>query len=551
MSSGDRSGFAHEFSRAGREAALRALLAPGRGAVVAALAEDGTRIPLPDSVSLHGHRALPVPQARETLLELLVPDDRIAVVAAWEHARSRRIGVATVRALSDPGTELTLSLVDAHDRYGVWLAVLRRKTEAESGGELLVGPLAVPGRQRQATMHKSMTAVITGVDARVTGMLGWEPAQMLGRRSTEFIHPEDHDRAVAGWMALLSSLRASRIRVRHRRADGGWLWVELENIHNGAEDPDEVDVITHVCDISEEMAAHEQVRRREQLFSRLAECLPAGVLLCSAKGAVLYTNARLCTILQIGRPARAAELFTHVAPGDREAAERALRAALDAGMDGALELEVRPEGAAAGRRCALTVAAVADQDGKPAALVCVDDVTDSARLREELRIRATHDELTGCLNRAAVMHSLEQLLSERDAGGIVAVFVDLDRFKAVNDSFGHATGDLVLNGVARRLQRLAREQDLVGRLGGDEFLLVCRGANLPSGAPKLAERVREALNQPFALPTGMIDLRASIGVAWPQHGTTAQQLIAAADAAMYRSKRACGGETALLAAVER
>jgi diguanylate cyclase (GGDEF)-like protein/PAS domain S-box-containing protein len=530
-----------------RQSALKALLSEHGPAVVAAMADRGFRIPLPESFPLGVHEALAVPTDEQTMLHLVVPADRMAIVAAWERARTNGIGVVAVHALSDPETRLMLSMIDAHEDYGVWIGVLTRGEESETPSEALVGPLVVPSRPRQATMHKSMTAVITEVDAKVTAMLGWTPEQMIGSRSTEFIHPDDHDRAVQTWMQLLTNLGSQRVRVRHRLAGGGFLWVETEHIHNGAEDPDQVDVIAHISDISDEMAAHEALHRREQLFSRLAEALPTGVVQLGQDGTVVYANARLGAILQTDRPSTASELLANVVLSDREAVEQAFEAALQSGADSELEIEVRPARARASRRCAVTVAAVADQEGKPAALVCVTDVTDSAQLREELRAQATHDALTGCLNRLAVMQALEQILADRDGDGLAVIFIDIDNFKPINDSLGHATGDQLLTAVAGRLNRQSREGDLVARLGGDEFLLVCPGAELPAQAVTIAARIRDALNHPVALPAGVIELRASIGVAWSQTETTADTLIGQADSAMYQSKRDRNGEPVLFA----
>lgn len=539
-----------QVSLATRQAALSAVLSVGPRAIVAALADDGSLIALPESFPLAGHRALPVPQTHETLLNVVVPADRIAAVAAWEHARANGIGVAAVRAIRDPSVPLTLSIIDSRDVHGVWIAILTRSTE-DAEDVTLSGPLAVPSRPRQGTLSKTMTGIITAVDEQASAMLGWTPAQMLGRRSTEFLHPDDHDRAVAGWMALLSSLCSQRVRVRHRCADGTFLWVEVEHVHNGAEDPDAVEVTAHICDISDEMAAHEAIRRREQLFSRLAESLPTGVLQCAQDGTIVYANARLCRILQAGTPSTTSELFTHVMPADRDAAEQALDAALRLGVDAELEIEVRPAGARGSRRCLLTIAAIDDREGQQGALLCVSDVTESARMREELRKRASHDALTGCLNRSAVITALEYLLCAAAPEGPVVIYIDVDGFKAINDSHGHATGDEVLVGLARRLQQIAREDDLVGRLGGDEFLLVCRRGPMPAGAARLAERVRQTLNQPFAASAGTIDIQASIGVAWPQNGASAHTVIASADAAMYQSKRLRRGEPVLFTSLDR
>ncbi len=529
------------------EAVLETLLAAHSDAVVVAMADDGWRVPLPESVPLGSHHALPVPHARTSILDVVVGADRIVVVRAWDQMQRDGIAVASVRALIDPETRLTLTLVDGRDRHGVCLAVLTDdRSKLDKRAEVLAGPLQVPDRPRRATMHKNLMAVITEVNASVTAMLGWAPEQLLGHRASEFVHPEDQERAVTSWMRLASTFTSQRVRLRHRCADGTWLWVEIENIHNGAERSEEVDVIADISDISDEMAAHEAVRRREQLFSRLAESLPTGVLQLRADGSVAYANTRLSALLHTRRPTTLSDLLGTVARGDRAAVKAAVEQALEQQLDCELEVGVLHPRVPKQRRCLLTIAAVPDQDGQPGVLVCVNDVTKSARLREELRLQATHDPLTGCLNRSAVIEALERRLGERNEG-VVVIFVDIDGFKPVNDQLGHPAGDQLLIHFARRLQRLSRGHDLVARLGGDEFLLVCHGRELPAAAIAIANRVRRALDQPFILPSGAINLRASLGVAWPASGTTAETLITNADTAMYQSKRSANGEPACFA----
>jgi len=521
-----------------RQTALATLLAQQPDAIVAALTDSGFRIPVPDSLELERYQRLDVANERTTMLDLVVPADRIGVVSAWERANERGIGITTVHLLDDHETSLTLTFVDARPVHGMWLALLTRDGERpQSESEALTLPLVVPARPRQAAMHKNMNAVITQIDDNTTRMLGWTAQQLVGSRSSEFIYPEDQERAVSAFMQLLATKVSQRVRVRHRCADGGWLWIEIENVHNGADEAANVDITAQISDISDEMAAHEALRRREQLFSRLAEALPTGVLQLGDDGSVVYANARLSTILGSATPATGSDLLRTFVPEDRAAVETAVDSALARGVDSELEVALSVPRGLQARRCALTVAAVDDQEGRPGALICVSDVTESAKLREELKIQASHDALTGCLNRSAVIQALERLLAEPDHGGTALVFIDIDHFKPVNDRLGHAAGDELLTHVATRLTRLCREHDLVARLGGDEFLLVCRGTELPSHAAAVAGRVREALRQPIALPGASVQISASIGVAWPDEEMTAERLIRHADAAMYESKR--------------
>ncbi len=143
------------------------------------------------------------------------------------------------------------------------------------------------------------------------------------------------------------------------------------------------------------------------------------------------------------------------------------------------------------------------------------------------------------------MLTLAGALDGRDEE-ITVLFVDLDRFKVVNDVFGHAAGDELLRITAERLRALVRTQDTIGRIGGDEFLVVCPGLDNPVDALALADRVAAGLGEPVDLAGGRIDVQASLGVARTRAGSaTAAEVVADADAAMYESKRMGRGEPIL------
>jgi diguanylate cyclase (GGDEF)-like protein len=195
---------------------------------------------------------------------------------------------------------------------------------------------------------------------------------------------------------------------------------------------------------------------------------------------------------------------------------------------------VREAGTGLRRVCAVSLVALGDREGAPGALLSLTDVTDSARAREELTARATYDVLTGCHNRASTMAVLERAVRE---GPAAVVFVDLDRLKPVNDTLGHDAGDELLALTASRLATVLRREDIVGRIGGDEFLVVCRGLGSPDSALAMGHRVREALTAPAVIAGQPVDVSAGIGVAWAQPGTDVAALVKRADEAMYVSKQ--------------
>lgn len=165
-------------------------------------------------------------------------------------------------------------------------------------------------------------------------------------------------------------------------------------------------------------------------------------------------------------------------------------------------------------------------------------ISDRRDLQARLAHQATHDALTGLLNRAAILTELDQVLGQADECGAGLLFVDLDDFKRANDVFGHGVGDAVLVEIADRLRAACRPQDAVARLGGDEFLIVTSGVADLEGLRRHGERIVSAVRQPMHVPgTGGLQASASVGAAITNDPeVVALDLLAEADAALYVAK---------------
>jgi diguanylate cyclase (GGDEF)-like protein len=163
------------------------------------------------------------------------------------------------------------------------------------------------------------------------------------------------------------------------------------------------------------------------------------------------------------------------------------------------------------------------------------------RAEEELRHRALHDPLTGLANRILFMDRLNQALarSARHPGAIAIVFLDLDRFKAINDSFGHDVGDQVLRHMTERVRGVVRQVDTASRFGGDEFLILCEELGGKEEATAVADRLARAIAEPITLGTAEVVVTTSIGIAVAEGpDDRAEDLVWAADVALYRAKAA-------------
>ena len=166
-------------------------------------------------------------------------------------------------------------------------------------------------------------------------------------------------------------------------------------------------------------------------------------------------------------------------------------------------------------------------------------VIERQRAADELVHQATHDALTGLPNRVLIREHLTRALSRqrrRSEEQLAVFFVDLDGFKAINDTLGHATGDRVLRDIARRLKAILRPHDTLGRLGGDEFIVVCEGLTRELPIATIAERLAGALRDPLRLDGEEFIVTASIGISMGNGEEDPDELIEQADAAMYRSK---------------
>ena len=168
-------------------------------------------------------------------------------------------------------------------------------------------------------------------------------------------------------------------------------------------------------------------------------------------------------------------------------------------------------------------------------------VVERQQAADQLRHQATHDALTGLPNRVLIRDELRRALSRLARGAeaepTAVFFVDLDGFKAVNDTLGHAAGDRVLRDVAARLARILRPHDLLGRLSGDEFVIVCERLEATQAIERVAQRIGAALREPFAVEGEPFQISASVGITVAAAGKEPETLIAEADAAMYRAKQ--------------
>jgi diguanylate cyclase (GGDEF)-like protein/PAS domain S-box-containing protein len=534
------------------ELAAEALLREHPDALVCGLSSSGLIVPIPGPVGLWGQAAI----EGRAVPDVVVAADRNTVVDLWQRVLREGVVQGKVRLLSRPSRWVTLHFLDLRQVHDVLLGIVIPSNEEAEGEDSDADELP-PAAPRFSSVMEDELAKVLDCDDAFTQMFGYTAEELIGTSVLDQIHPEDQARAVEGWLAMLSTRRDQQTRLRRKRKDGSWMWVDT-TLHNYLNQPDCNHVLIEMIDVSAEMAAQEALSEREELLRRLTDGMPDGLLQLDTERNVVYHNARLLEILHgspyggslapevaaasngqkpDGRAPSATTLLATLTQGGMTAFETALGRVLDEGIDQDVEVDfVLSSGA---WRCALmSIRALLRPSGEVSgAITSVLDVTDSIRARQELQKRATFDALTGAYNRSSILGAVQRELERDDSPMTAVIYVDLDDFKPVNDNLGHAAGDELLELVAKRLKIASRTDDDVGRLGGDEFLILLRDISGPEVPVQVAHRICESLGSPYALSSDAAELRASVGVACAcAEEITADGLVKRADAAMYLSK---------------
>jgi diguanylate cyclase (GGDEF)-like protein/PAS domain S-box-containing protein len=291
---------------------------------------------------------------------------------------------------------------------------------------------------------------------------------------------------------------------------------------------------------SAERRQRRHAEERVRILSRAVEQSPVSVVITDSEGVIEYVNPKFeevtgfCFEEAVGRDLE----FTHL-EREGDASAGALWSTVRAGVEYRGEFcNRRRDGQLFWEHA--TVSPLKDAEGRIAHYIAVkEDITVRRSYEERLLRQANFDELTGLPNRVLMQDRLQQAIAFAHSRQRLSALlcIDLDRFKDVNDSLGHAAGDILLREAADRLSGCVREGDTLARLGGDEFLMILAGVDDSEDVQKVAERVTEMFGQPFVIEGTEHFITASIGITlFPMDGTDSQVLLRNADLAMYQAK---------------
>lgn len=391
--------------------------------------------------------------------------------------------------------------------------------------------------------------VVRAWNPAAESLLGWSSDEAVGQDVFEFLRPPGTD--ATAHRAALRRFRdglgrlAETFEATMSARDGRTVPIEM-TVWTLDEQSRSIHAFVH--DITARRAQEEALRRSaaalveaEQRWRLTLDNAPTGIALTEVDGRMVRVNAALCVILGYSEDALMATTFQELTwPDDRPTSYEMLRR-MGAGEIDRFTMEKRYRHADGHAVWAnLSVAIVRDERGEPLHLVThVEDITDRRARTEALQDLALRDELTKLANRARFLTELAGACAHASPDSPVGVlFLDLDGFKRINDTHGHARGDDLLRLVGQRLEHAVRTRDLAARLGGDEFAVLLPPAAHPDDVSAVAARVLAVLGEPYLVDDAVMQLGASIGGAVATECSDAgDALLAAADAAMYEAKR--------------
>ncbi len=402
------------------------------------------------------------------------------------------------------------------------------------------------------------------VNPAFTHASGWSAAEVEGALSIDLIeHPLADGATRAALREAMADGRAHRCELRCRRRNGSEIWLDLQ-LRPLRDDAGALrGFVTIAVDVSRQVAER---RKLAVLWS----ALPTGVIVVSAGGEVVDANraaermldAPGGTLLGVSLYAPARPLLDDEGRPYEQAEHPALRT-LRSGWPLCNETMGVTLADGSLRWLLVNTEPQLDERGRAlAAVMCFADITERRQLQEQLRVSARADPLTGLPNRVVVMARLERALAHARAHagyGFAVLFMDFDRFKQVNDTLGHGSGDELLRQIGERLRvalrpgdavaRVDSGNDLAARLGGDEFVVVLDGVRDPQAAAAIAERLLEEMAQPYTVFDHPVQSSASIGIVVVADGAAqaadAHALLRDADTAMYEAKRGGRGRWVL------
>ena len=488
-------------------------------------------VPLPDALTTVTR---PEPDAWDAQIGQEHPSDHGTVVANWHRAVAEPGVVHRVRGkrrLEDQWFEAdlyALSLLHQAE-FGFVLSFVRLLREIDPPADTRADDAATYTTSHSIIQHLDEVGLVLVADGEVEHVFGRPAETLRGRAVTDHFHPDDLDAAIAMWIEILATPGGTRT-LQHRvvKPDGSVVWLQ-SLVMNHLDTDGFVLVISH--DVGAQRNQQVALRTSEQALRFLTEAVPVAVFQATSAGTLTFGNARWGEAL--GDVATFDDVLATIQDDDRALLVKALTEAKSSRT--ATVARVRN---LADRHLEFRLQGVGDRDDlddEVGVIGTVDDVTTAVMHTFQLEATAERDHLTGLANRRGLIRKLEAAVAV--GGRTLVIFGDLDRFKQVNDAWGHTVGDRVLTAIGHRLRAAVRPGDLVGRWGGDEFVVVCDDV-APGDEAEVIDRLHGCLAECLVTDGNEFTASISLGAVRPEAGERGEDVLRRADNAMYETKRA-------------
>ena len=385
---------------------------------------------------------------------------------------------------------------------------------------------------------------IMWVNHAFTTMTGYSREEALGKNPSLLKSGEQAEGYYAKLWSTISSGKIWQGEVVNRRKDGTTYTEEMTitPVTQGFGDGGETQFVAIKQDISERKRAEQALQQAEEKYRAIFEDAVVGIVQTTADGRPLSVNRALAEMHGYDSPEQLLAEVSNVALQlfvDPNRMDELRQVLAEKGVVRGAEVEVYRRDRAK-KWVLVNLRAVRDTGGNVVLHEgTIEDITDRKLAEQQVQFLAYYDALTGLPNRTLLQDRLAKALAgaRRRKEKVAVLFLDLDRFKVINDSLGHSLGDVLLEEVAERLRKGARELDTVARLGGDEFVIVLTSVKEVSDAAVAAERIVKGMTDGFVVEGHPLSISCSLGISvFPEHGTNSETLIKNADAAMYCAK---------------
>jgi diguanylate cyclase (GGDEF)-like protein/PAS domain S-box-containing protein len=364
--------------------------------------------------------------------------------------------------------------------------------------------------------------------------------ELVGKKITSYVHPDergsgDQRLAEVGGDGTIELVERHMVTTR-----GNHRWLHVQGMLVAGHQAPDRRILAYMVDSTAEHLARERLAETSARFAALVEHnADAIVVQGTIGGKVDYASPGLFAMLGLTADAAVGSDFMHLVHPDDLAKATERFSTLDGAMGTSVSFDGRLRHTDGGwRYVETTTTNLIDDPAVRGVISNLHDVTDRVEAAGRLAHQAMHDTLTELPNRALLLDRLDQALARAVRSGrpCALLFIDLDRFKQVNDTMGHPAGDQLLKTVAGRLLQAIRPGDSVGRLGGDEFVVLAENIDEPSIVTAIAERVRACIAEPVTVGNRAVTMSGSVGIALSNRHTP-EALFQEADMALYRSKQ--------------